>query len=76
MAHGAEGFQTLGGEFDLPSDPIPLKHLVILQARLRYDGQHNNPGRMLQGFSVKGNQPTLRWNIDTAVPVPTAGFSP
>jgi hypothetical protein len=27
-------------------------------------------------MSVKGNQPTLRKNIDTAVPAPSAGFSP
>jgi hypothetical protein len=27
-------------------------------------------------MTVKGNQPTLRRNIDTAVPEPTAGFSP
>jgi len=27
-------------------------------------------------MSVKGNQPTLRENIDTAVPAPPAGFSP
>lgn len=27
-------------------------------------------------LSVKGNQPTLKQNIDTAVPAPTAGFSP
>jgi hypothetical protein len=27
-------------------------------------------------MTVKGNQPTLRKNIDTAVPAPSAGFSP
>ena len=27
-------------------------------------------------MSVKGNQPTLRKNIDNAVPAPSAGFSP